>query len=202
VRSRSTGGQFSRRMVHARIVPSMTRSGPVERSPMSATRRAGTRALRIDRRAQRSRRIGSPTSRADRRRAHRGGPDAPLRARRLRRPRARSGLGGRSVLGTGPIRFRERLAGFKCPTTVDWVDALPRNPSGKVLKRERREPFWEGHDRRVSWPTTIPCTFRRAGRDETYIFRRWGGRSPVLWRIRRAGRDGTYIFRGDWGGRI
>ncbi|MDX2378520.1 MAG: long-chain-fatty-acid--CoA ligase [Acidimicrobiia bacterium] len=45
---------------------------------------------------------------------------------------------------------RERLAGFKTPTTVDWVEVLPRNPSGKILKRELREPFWEGHDRRVS----------------------------------------------------
>jgi long-chain acyl-CoA synthetase len=45
---------------------------------------------------------------------------------------------------------KERLATFKCPTSVDWIDVLPRNPSGKILKRELREPFWEGHDRRVS----------------------------------------------------
>jgi long-chain acyl-CoA synthetase len=44
---------------------------------------------------------------------------------------------------------KERLATFKCPTTVDWADVLPRNPSGKVLKKDLREPFWEGHDRRV-----------------------------------------------------
>ncbi len=37
---------------------------------------------------------------------------------------------------------RERLAHFKCPTSVDFVDALPRNPSGKILKRELREPYW------------------------------------------------------------
>src|SRR5205814_9330116 len=35
---------------------------------------------------------------------------------------------------------KERLAGFKCPKTVDFTDALPRNPSGKLLKREIREP--------------------------------------------------------------
>ena len=34
---------------------------------------------------------------------------------------------------------RERLAGFKCPKDVRFVEALPRNPSGKVLKRELRE---------------------------------------------------------------
>ena len=44
---------------------------------------------------------------------------------------------------------RGQLARFKCPTSVDWVDALPRNPSGKILKKELREPYWEGHDRRV-----------------------------------------------------
>ena len=45
---------------------------------------------------------------------------------------------------------RERLAGYKCPTSVDWTDALPRNPSGKILKRELREAHWEGRDRQVS----------------------------------------------------
>lgn len=44
---------------------------------------------------------------------------------------------------------REHLATFKCPTSVDWIDVLPRNPSGKVLKKDLREPFWEGRDRRV-----------------------------------------------------
>ena len=44
---------------------------------------------------------------------------------------------------------RERLAGFKCPTGVKWLDALPRNPSGKVLKKDLRAPFWEGRTRLV-----------------------------------------------------
>ncbi|MGJ0119762.1 AMP-binding protein [Williamsia sp. MIQD14] len=44
---------------------------------------------------------------------------------------------------------RTRLAGYKCPRTVDVIDALPRNPSGKILKRELRAPFWEGQGRRV-----------------------------------------------------
>jgi acyl-CoA synthetase (AMP-forming)/AMP-acid ligase II len=44
---------------------------------------------------------------------------------------------------------RERLAGFKIPRSVDFVEAIPRNASGKVLKRELREPYWEGQDRRV-----------------------------------------------------
>ena len=45
---------------------------------------------------------------------------------------------------------RERLARFKCPTTVDWADALPRNPSGKILKKDLRAPYWEGRDRNVN----------------------------------------------------
>ena len=45
---------------------------------------------------------------------------------------------------------RERLAGFKCPKTVDFVEEIPRNPSGKILKNVLREPYWEGRDRRVS----------------------------------------------------
>ena len=37
---------------------------------------------------------------------------------------------------------RARLAHYKCPTAVTFVPALPRNPSGKILKRELRQPFW------------------------------------------------------------
>jgi long-chain acyl-CoA synthetase len=44
---------------------------------------------------------------------------------------------------------RERLAHYKCPSSVDRVAALPRNPSGKILKTELREPYWKGHTRRV-----------------------------------------------------
>jgi long-chain acyl-CoA synthetase len=39
---------------------------------------------------------------------------------------------------------REHLAHFKCPRSVDFVDVLPRDPSGKVRKRELRRPYWEG----------------------------------------------------------
>ncbi len=42
---------------------------------------------------------------------------------------------------------RDRLAHYKCPKSVDVLDALPRNPTGKILKRDLRKPFWEGHDR-------------------------------------------------------
>jgi acyl-CoA synthetase (AMP-forming)/AMP-acid ligase II len=45
---------------------------------------------------------------------------------------------------------KERLAGYKRPRSVDFVQSIPRNPSGKILKRELREPYWAGHERRVS----------------------------------------------------
>ncbi|MBO0864711.1 MAG: long-chain-fatty-acid--CoA ligase [Mycobacterium sp.] len=42
---------------------------------------------------------------------------------------------------------RERLAHYKCPKSVDIHDELPRNPTGKVLKRQLRQQYWQGHDR-------------------------------------------------------
>ena len=45
---------------------------------------------------------------------------------------------------------RGKLAGFKRPRSVDFIEELPRNPSGKVLKKDLREPYWKGHTRRVS----------------------------------------------------
>jgi fatty-acyl-CoA synthase/long-chain acyl-CoA synthetase len=48
------------------------------------------------------------------------------------------------------VHCRERLAHYKCPTSVEDVEALPRNPSGKILKRELRAPYWEGKDRAIN----------------------------------------------------
>lgn len=44
---------------------------------------------------------------------------------------------------------RQRLAGFKLPKSVDFAEVLPRTPSGKLLKRTLREPYWEGVGRRI-----------------------------------------------------
>ena len=44
---------------------------------------------------------------------------------------------------------REHLAAFKCPKSVDVLDELPRNPTGKVLKKDLRAPYWEGYERQV-----------------------------------------------------
>ncbi len=44
---------------------------------------------------------------------------------------------------------RARIAGFKCPSSVDFLPALPREASGKLMKRKLREPYWEGLTRRI-----------------------------------------------------
>ena len=44
---------------------------------------------------------------------------------------------------------RGKLAGYKRPRSVDVVESIPRNPSGKVLKRELRAPYWAGRERSV-----------------------------------------------------
>jgi acyl-CoA synthetase (AMP-forming)/AMP-acid ligase II len=44
---------------------------------------------------------------------------------------------------------RTRIAGYKCPKSVDFVDELPRNPSGKVLKKEIRKAYWPEGGRMV-----------------------------------------------------
>ncbi|MBB3086639.1 long-chain-fatty-acid--CoA ligase [Geodermatophilus sabuli] len=42
-----------------------------------------------------------------------------------------------------------RIAGYKAPRSMELVDALPLSAAGKVLKRELRRPYWEGHERAV-----------------------------------------------------
>ncbi|MGR4868269.1 long-chain-fatty-acid--CoA ligase [Variovorax sp. LARHSF232] len=42
------------------------------------------------------------------------------------------------------------IAGYKCPRSVDFVEALPISGAGKVLKTKLREPFWQGRERAVA----------------------------------------------------
>ena len=58
---------------------------------------------------------------------------------------------GKQATASDVINFtRERIAGFKTPKTVEFVDALPRNASGKILRRHLRDPHWAGKDRQVN----------------------------------------------------
>jgi long-chain acyl-CoA synthetase len=44
---------------------------------------------------------------------------------------------------------RARLAGFKCPRSIDFVGELPRDPNGKLFKRKLRDPYWEKAERAI-----------------------------------------------------
>jgi acyl-CoA synthetase (AMP-forming)/AMP-acid ligase II len=46
--------------------------------------------------------------------------------------------------------MRSRIAHFKCPKTIDFLEAIPRNPTGKILKRVLRDPYWQGRERRIN----------------------------------------------------
>lgn len=41
---------------------------------------------------------------------------------------------------------KERLAGYKSPKSIEFVDSLPKNASGKILKRELRDKYWKNAD--------------------------------------------------------
>jgi acyl-CoA synthetase (AMP-forming)/AMP-acid ligase II len=44
---------------------------------------------------------------------------------------------------------RDHVAGYKLPRSISFIDEIPRNASGKILKKVLREPFWQGRERRV-----------------------------------------------------
>jgi acyl-CoA synthetase (AMP-forming)/AMP-acid ligase II len=57
---------------------------------------------------------------------------------------------GHALTGEAVIAWcRGHLAGYKAPRSVDFVDVLPRNATGKVQKTVLREPHWQGRDRRI-----------------------------------------------------
>jgi long-chain acyl-CoA synthetase len=56
---------------------------------------------------------------------------------------------GDELVGTLAEYCRENLAGYKCPRSFDFVDALPRTGTGKVQKRKLRDPYWADHDKNI-----------------------------------------------------
>jgi acyl-CoA synthetase (AMP-forming)/AMP-acid ligase II len=58
---------------------------------------------------------------------------------------------GHSIDSESVISYaREKIAGFKVPKSIDVIDALPRNASGKILRKDLRAPYWAGRDRQVN----------------------------------------------------
>jgi len=45
---------------------------------------------------------------------------------------------------------KKQIATYKCPTSIEFIKDIPRNPSGKILRRVLREPFWQEEGRNVS----------------------------------------------------
>ena len=57
---------------------------------------------------------------------------------------------GKSVTENELIAFcRDHIASYKKPKSVDFVDELPKNNNGKILKRELRAKYWEGKERKI-----------------------------------------------------
>jgi acyl-CoA synthetase (AMP-forming)/AMP-acid ligase II len=44
---------------------------------------------------------------------------------------------------------RDKIAGYKIPRKLEIIEELPRNPSGKILKKILREPYWQDVDRGI-----------------------------------------------------
>ena len=86
--------------------------------------------------------------RAPRRRRLRG-VRRPRRALRRGSSRRWSRCATRSTPDDLQAFVRERLADYKCPTVVEFVDELPRDPNGKVMKRWLRDQAWAGHDSHI-----------------------------------------------------
>ena len=42
-----------------------------------------------------------------------------------------------------------RLPGYMKPRRIEFADALPRNESGKILRRVLREPYWRGAEAKI-----------------------------------------------------
>jgi fatty-acyl-CoA synthase len=62
----------------------------------------------------------------------------------------RPGLQPSSALARELIDFtRERLAHYKCPRSVDFVDSLPRSPTGKLSRKQVRARYWEATGREL-----------------------------------------------------
>ena len=57
---------------------------------------------------------------------------------------------GRQATEDEVIEFCKRhLARYKAPKSVEFVESLPKNPQGKILKKELRQKYWKGLERKI-----------------------------------------------------
>jgi acyl-coenzyme A synthetase/AMP-(fatty) acid ligase len=45
---------------------------------------------------------------------------------------------------------KQHLAGYKKPTSVDFIEELPKNQNGKILRKDLKEPYWKGKRRKIN----------------------------------------------------
>ena len=63
---------------------------------------------------------------------------------------AMPGVPADAALADELIAFcRAHLAGMKCPRSIDFIDAMPRLPTGKLYKKPLREKYWAGRTTRI-----------------------------------------------------
>ena len=43
----------------------------------------------------------------------------------------------------------DKLAKYKTPRSIDYIEEMPRDPNGKLYKRKLRDPYWEGHEKAI-----------------------------------------------------
>jgi long-chain acyl-CoA synthetase len=61
-----------------------------------------------------------------------------------------SGVAASPELADELLEFcKQSLASFKCPRSIEFTDALPRDPNGKLYKRKLRDPYWAGRERAI-----------------------------------------------------
>ena len=44
---------------------------------------------------------------------------------------------------------KDRIAKYKTPRSIDFIEEMPRDPNGKLYKRKLRDPYWEGQQRQI-----------------------------------------------------
>ena len=72
----------------------------------------------------------------------------PPRSRRSSEP-APGAAPGPELAAALDAFCRERLAGYKVPRSIDFTDAMPRDPNGKLYKRVLRDPYWRDRERSI-----------------------------------------------------
>ena len=60
------------------------------------------------------------------------------------------GTAGTKELESEILAFcQTNIAKYKCPKTIDFIEIMPRDPNGKLMKRKLRDPYWGNQERMI-----------------------------------------------------